>query len=128
MIIRNRFSVKPRYRSWLTALRDIPGHEFWPDDVSLLEDEHSDASRPLSVGSLTNLSSRFGQSASRPIGDLRSPAGHNRALLPGGAPSHLAAPFSPSSDEMRIVPRMGAKFAFRPAGNAGRGPLLLFLS
>jgi toxin-antitoxin system PIN domain toxin len=38
----------------LTALRDIPGHEFWPDDVSLLEDEHCDATRLLSAGSLTD--------------------------------------------------------------------------
>jgi hypothetical protein len=37
----------------LGALRNILGHEFWPDDVNLLDSEHCDPTRLLSVGSLT---------------------------------------------------------------------------
>ena len=39
----------------LTGLREISGHEFWPDDISLLEGERCDATRLLSVGSLTDI-------------------------------------------------------------------------
>ena len=39
----------------LAGLREASGHEFWPDDVSLLEDAHCDATRLLSAGSLTDI-------------------------------------------------------------------------
>lgn len=40
--------------SLLTALRRLPGHNFWPDDVSLMDPERVDASRLLSHGQVTD--------------------------------------------------------------------------
>jgi len=38
----------------MTALCKLPGHVFWPDDISLLDDERIDASRLLSSGQVTD--------------------------------------------------------------------------
>ena len=38
----------------LASLRDLPGHEFWPDDVSLLEQERVDRSRLLDSAQVTD--------------------------------------------------------------------------
>ena len=38
----------------LTALRALPGHVFWPDDISLADAERIDASRLLSAGQVTD--------------------------------------------------------------------------
>jgi uncharacterized protein len=38
----------------LTALRKLPGHVFWPDDISLLDAERIDATRLLSSGQVTD--------------------------------------------------------------------------
>jgi toxin-antitoxin system PIN domain toxin len=38
----------------LAALWKLPGHSFWPDDVSLLDPSHVDATRLLDSGHLTD--------------------------------------------------------------------------
>jgi toxin-antitoxin system PIN domain toxin len=38
----------------LASLRDLPGHEFWPDDVSLLDQERVDRSRLLDSAQVTD--------------------------------------------------------------------------
>lgn len=38
----------------LVALRQLPGHSFWPDDLSLLDGERLDANRLLSPGQVTD--------------------------------------------------------------------------
>ena len=40
--------------SLITALRALPGHAFWPDDISRLDAERIDASRLLSSGQVTD--------------------------------------------------------------------------
>lgn len=38
----------------MTTLRSLPGHAFWPDDVSLLDADRINASRLLSSGQVTD--------------------------------------------------------------------------
>ena len=38
----------------MAAWRGLPGHAFWPDDISLLDAERIDASRLLSSGQVTD--------------------------------------------------------------------------
>ena len=38
----------------MTTLRSLPGHVFWPDDISLLDTERIDAARLLSSGQVTD--------------------------------------------------------------------------
>ncbi len=38
----------------ITGLRQLPGHVFWPDDISLLDQERIDAARLLSSGQVTD--------------------------------------------------------------------------
>ena len=38
----------------MTTLRGLPGHVFWPDDISLLDTERIDAARLLSSGQVTD--------------------------------------------------------------------------
>ena len=38
----------------MTTLHKLPGHVFWPDDISLLETERIDATRLLSSGQVTD--------------------------------------------------------------------------
>jgi toxin-antitoxin system PIN domain toxin len=38
----------------MASLRDLPGHIFWPDDISLLDTEHLDPARLLSSGQVTD--------------------------------------------------------------------------
>ena len=38
----------------MTSLRGLPGHEFWPDDISLLDAERIDTTRLLSSGQVTD--------------------------------------------------------------------------
>ena len=38
----------------LAGLRSLPGHVFWPDDISLLDSGHVDASRLLSSAQVTD--------------------------------------------------------------------------
>lgn len=38
----------------MAALRSLPGHVFWPDDISLLDDEKLDTARLLSSGQVTD--------------------------------------------------------------------------
>lgn len=38
----------------LAGLRQLPGHVFWPDDISLLDKERIDAARLLSSGQVTD--------------------------------------------------------------------------
>ena len=38
----------------MAALRDLPGHAFWPDDIGLLDAERIDATRLLSSGQVTD--------------------------------------------------------------------------
>ena len=38
----------------LTTLCKLPGHVFWPDDISLLDAERIDATRLLSSGQVTD--------------------------------------------------------------------------
>ncbi|MEO8059359.1 MAG: TA system VapC family ribonuclease toxin [Burkholderiales bacterium] len=38
----------------MTTLRSLPGHAFWPDDISLLDAERLDATRLLSSGQVTD--------------------------------------------------------------------------
>lgn len=38
----------------LASFRKLPGHAFWPDDVSLLDREHVNAARLLSSGHVTD--------------------------------------------------------------------------
>jgi len=38
----------------LTGLRALPGHEFWPDDISLVDRERFDTERLLSHGQVTD--------------------------------------------------------------------------
>ena len=38
----------------MTTLRTLPGHAFWPDDISLLDTERVDAARLLSSGQVTD--------------------------------------------------------------------------
>ena len=38
----------------MTTLRTLPGHAFWPDDISLLDTERVDAARLLGSGQVTD--------------------------------------------------------------------------
>jgi hypothetical protein len=38
----------------LVSLRRLPGHSFWPDDISLLDRRHVDASRLLTAAQVTD--------------------------------------------------------------------------
>jgi hypothetical protein len=38
----------------LTAFRKLPGHAFWPDDISLLDFEHTDTARLLDSAHVTD--------------------------------------------------------------------------
>ena len=38
----------------MTTLRTLPGHAFWPDDISLLDAERVDATRLLSSSQVTD--------------------------------------------------------------------------
>ena len=38
----------------LTSFQELPGHAFWPDDVSLLDREHVDATRLLDSAQVTD--------------------------------------------------------------------------
>ena len=38
----------------MTTLRGLPGHVFWPDDISPLDTEHVDATRLLSSAQVTD--------------------------------------------------------------------------
>jgi toxin-antitoxin system PIN domain toxin len=38
----------------LASFRELPGHAFWPDDVSLLDREHVDPARLLDSGQVTD--------------------------------------------------------------------------
>ena len=38
----------------MTTLRGLPGHVFWPDDISLLDTERVDATRLLSSAQVTD--------------------------------------------------------------------------
>jgi toxin-antitoxin system PIN domain toxin len=38
----------------LTSFRRLPGHAFWPDDVSLLDSQHSDTARLLDSAHVTD--------------------------------------------------------------------------
>lgn len=38
----------------LAGLRNLPGHSFWPDDISLLNTEQLDSARLLSPGQVTD--------------------------------------------------------------------------
>jgi uncharacterized protein len=38
----------------MATLRALPGHVFWPDDISLLNAEHLDPTRLLSAGQVTD--------------------------------------------------------------------------
>ena len=40
--------------SLLAALRSLPGHAFWPDDISLLDTERIDAARLLNSAQVTD--------------------------------------------------------------------------
>ncbi len=39
---------------WMAALRTLPGHAFWPDDISLADTEHTDTARLLSSAQVTD--------------------------------------------------------------------------
>ena len=38
----------------LSDLCSLPGHEFWPDDISMLDEERIDLSRLLTSGQVTD--------------------------------------------------------------------------
>jgi hypothetical protein len=38
----------------LISFRKLPGHAFWPDDISLLDSEHSDTARLLDSAHVTD--------------------------------------------------------------------------
>jgi toxin-antitoxin system PIN domain toxin len=38
----------------LSALRDLPGHAFWPDDISLLDRKHANTTRLLDSAHVTD--------------------------------------------------------------------------
>lgn len=38
----------------MASWRSLPGHAFWPDDVSLLDAQHIDAERLLTAGQITD--------------------------------------------------------------------------
>jgi uncharacterized protein len=59
-----RIVGNPRYRNFpgspiaaseaLSDLRSLPGHTFWPDDISILAPDIIDASRLLTTGQVTD--------------------------------------------------------------------------
>ncbi|MFZ4534968.1 TA system VapC family ribonuclease toxin [Propionivibrio sp.] len=63
----------------MAGLRALPGHIFWPDDISLLDSERFDVARLLSSGQVADsLSAGFGVCAWRTTGNLRPPSGDSR--------------------------------------------------
>ena len=54
MIRSTPFSVSGQVAQLMTTLRSLPGHAFWPDDISLLDTERVDAARLLSSGQVTD--------------------------------------------------------------------------
>lgn len=53
-VIQTRQARQRRWRPLIAGLRQLPGHVFWPDDISLLDEKRIDTARLLSSAQVTD--------------------------------------------------------------------------